>query len=92
MALLGFFHHSSLFILSRNKSPYKTLELVSGLVNETEVGPPLEKSKTGSLEMIPENCPLDPNGRLSISLDDQVRFGVHIAASLSLCYLSLKGA
>jgi len=32
----------------------------------------LEKSKTGSLEIIPENCPLDPNGRLSISLDDQV--------------------
>ena len=28
--------------------------------------------KTGSLEMIPENCPLDPQGRLSISLDDQV--------------------
>ncbi len=30
---------------------------------------PLEK--TGSLEIIPENCPLDPAGRLSISLDDQ---------------------
>ena len=27
--------------------------------------------KTGSLEIIPENCPLDPAGRLSISLDDQ---------------------
>ena len=27
--------------------------------------------KTGSLEIIPESCPLDPNGRLSISLDDQ---------------------
>ncbi len=27
--------------------------------------------KTGSLEIIPENCPLDPKGRLSISLDDQ---------------------
>ncbi|XP_071743044.1 uncharacterized protein [Lepeophtheirus salmonis] len=26
--------------------------------------------KTGSLEIIPENCPLDPQGRLSISLDD----------------------
>lgn len=34
-------------------------------------GGPMEKSKTGSLEIIPENCPLDPNGRLSISLDDQ---------------------
>ncbi len=29
------------------------------------------KEKTGSLEIIPENCPLDPAGRLSISLDDQ---------------------
>ena len=39
-------------------------------------GPPpgaLEKTCTGSLEIIPENCPLDPAGRLSISLDDQVR-------------------
>ncbi len=27
--------------------------------------------KAGSLEIIPENCPLDPNGRLSISLDDK---------------------
>ena len=26
---------------------------------------------TGSLEMIPENCPLDPSGRLSISLDTE---------------------
>ena len=57
-----------------------TILLVAGLVNETEVGPSLEKSKTGSLEMIPENCPLDPNGRLSISLDDQVRCHVRIPA------------
>lgn len=28
-----------------------------------------EMSPTGSLEIIPENCPLDPVGRLSISLD-----------------------
>ena len=28
-----------------------------------------ELSPTGSLEIIPENCPLDPSGRLSISLD-----------------------
>jgi hypothetical protein len=49
---------------------------VSGHVNENEVGPSLEKSKTGSLEIIPENCPLDPNGRLSISLDDQVSHAV----------------
>ena len=28
-----------------------------------------DMSPTGSLEMIPENCPLDPAGRLSISLD-----------------------
>jgi len=28
-----------------------------------------EMEPTGSLEMIPENCPLDPAGRLSISLD-----------------------
>lgn len=28
-----------------------------------------ETDHTGSLEMIPENCPLDPAGRLSISLD-----------------------
>lgn len=28
------------------------------------------QEKTGSLEMIPENCGLDPRGRLSISLDD----------------------
>lgn len=34
------------------------------------VSGPLEK--TGSLEIIPENCPLDPQGRLSISLDDHV--------------------
>jgi hypothetical protein len=27
------------------------------------------QEKTGSLEMIPENCGLDPRGRLSISLD-----------------------
>ena len=27
--------------------------------------------KSGSLEIIPENCSLDPSGRLSISLDDK---------------------
>jgi len=32
---------------------------------------PIEKTTTGSLEIIPESCPLDPNGRLSISLDDR---------------------
>ena len=30
-----------------------------------------EVDPTGSLEMIPENCPLDPSGRLSISLDTE---------------------
>jgi hypothetical protein len=30
-----------------------------------------DREKAGSLEIIPENCPLDPNGRLSISLDDK---------------------
>jgi len=30
-----------------------------------------EMDPTGSLEMIPENCPLDPTGRLSISLDTE---------------------
>ena len=30
-----------------------------------------EMDPTGSLEMIPENCPLDPAGRLSISLDTE---------------------
>merc|ERR1719431_535796 len=30
-----------------------------------------EIDPTGSLEMIPENCPLDPAGRLSISLDTE---------------------
>ena len=30
-----------------------------------------ELEPTGSLEMIPENCPLDPSGRLSISLDTE---------------------
>ena len=34
-------------------------------------GKGLVEQKTGSLEIIPENCPLDPNGRLSTSLDDQ---------------------
>ena len=29
------------------------------------------EATTGSLEMIPENCPLDPSGRLSISLDTE---------------------
>ena len=43
---------------------------------DNEVG--LEKSKTGSLEIIPENCPLDPNGRLSISLDDQVQLMLRV--------------
>ncbi|QQP49518.1 Putative LOC100118685, partial [Caligus rogercresseyi] len=35
-------------------------------------GGPLSSAleKTGSLEIIPENCPLDPQGRLSISLDE----------------------
>ncbi|TRY73792.1 hypothetical protein TCAL_01948 [Tigriopus californicus] len=32
---------------------------------------PAALEKTGSLEIIPENCTLDPQGRLSISLDDQ---------------------
>ena len=31
----------------------------------------VERKTGGSLEIIPENCPLDPNGRLSTSLDDQ---------------------
>ena len=35
--------------------------------------------KSGSLEIIPESCPLDPNGRLSISLDD------HNVSSPSSC-------
>jgi hypothetical protein len=35
------------------------------------VGKSLAEHKTASLEAIPENCPLDPNGRLSTSLDDQ---------------------
>ena len=34
-------------------------------------GKGLSEKKTASLEAIPENCPLDPNGRLSTSLDDQ---------------------
>ena len=34
-------------------------------------GKSLSEQKTASLEAIPENCPLDPNGRLSTSLDDQ---------------------
>ena len=34
-------------------------------------GKGLGEQKTASLEAIPENCPLDPNGRLSTSLDDQ---------------------
>ena len=34
-------------------------------------GKGLGEQKTTSLEAIPENCPLDPNGRLSTSLDDQ---------------------
>lgn len=32
-----------------------------------------ELDPTGSLEMIPENCPLDPAHRLSISLDTEGR-------------------
>ncbi len=40
---------------------------VSGLASKSAAA--LEK--TGSLEIIPENCPLDPKGRLSISLDDK---------------------
>jgi hypothetical protein len=50
------------------------------LANENEVGTSLEMGKTGSLEMIPENCPLDPNGRLSISLDDQVKNNLPVNA------------
>ena len=47
--------------------------------------------KSGSLEIIPESCPLDPNGRLSISLDD------HNVSSPSSCgshphHVSMRGA
>ena len=36
------------------------------------LAPPAQMiDKSGSLEIIPENCSLDPSGRLSISLDDK---------------------
>ena len=36
------------------------------------LAPPTQMiEKSGSLEIIPENCSLDPSGRLSISLDDK---------------------
>ena len=36
------------------------------------LAPPASRiEKSGSLEIIPENCSLDPSGRLSISLDDK---------------------
>ena len=44
------------------------MQTVGSLASPSGDERPLEK--TGSLEIIPENCPLDPKGRLSISLDE----------------------
>jgi len=47
-----------------------------GVRSDLDLGPTrghLEHDPTGSLEMIPENCPLDPAHRLSISLDTDGR-------------------
>ena len=64
------------FILLHSVKFYRTVSYHSSsysigihlFVHVSCLSGPLEK--TGSLEIIPENCPLDPAGRLSISLDD----------------------
>ena len=52
--------------------------VTGGVVVAGSVGV-VANEKSGSLEIIPESCPLDPNGRLSISLDD------HNVSSPSSC-------
>ena len=50
--------------------PSSSNEEVDRLAPSTPVSASV-KEKSGSLEIIPENCSLDPSGRLSISLDDK---------------------
>ena len=45
---------------------------LSSEIDMDRLAPPANMiEKSGSLEIIPENCSLDPSGRLSISLDDK---------------------
>ena len=53
---------------------YLQANAAASLSNEEmdRLAPPAQLiDKSGSLEIIPENCSLDPSGRLSISLDDK---------------------
>ena len=77
-----------LCVLQRRDSDPETSEraaaVVSGAAGPSGCSAPPDNrtglvEKSGSLEIIPESCPLDPNGRLSISLDD------HNVSSPSSC-------
>ena len=60
----------SLGVPGASLKPSSSNEEVDRLAPSTPVSASV-KEKSGSLEIIPENCSLDPSGRLSISLDDK---------------------
>lgn len=60
----------SLGVPGTSLKPSSSNEEVDRLAPSTPVSASV-KEKSGSLEIIPENCSLDPSGRLSISLDDK---------------------